>query len=93
MPFSGVRISWLITARKSDLAALAASASPLASDSSAVRLATSASRLSICAAIWASRSRMLPSRSLKPSTKSRTSPSAAMSFWGSKRLVRRTSPI
>ena len=40
MPFIGVRISWLIVARKSDLAELAASAASLASRRSAVRWAT-----------------------------------------------------
>ena len=44
MPFIGVRISWLMFARKRLLARLAASACSLAARSSAVRASTSDSR-------------------------------------------------
>ena len=49
MPFIGVRISWLMVARKSDFARLAASAASRASRRSWVRSATSCSRLRLCA--------------------------------------------
>ena len=45
-PFIGVRISWLIVARKALLARLASSASRVAASSSAVRAVTSSSRTS-----------------------------------------------
>ena len=79
MPFSGVRISWLMTARKSDLAAFACSAASLATTSSSVRAATSLSRPSTCAAIRASRSRIPESMASKPAIRSATSPSVLMS--------------
>ena len=44
MPFIGVRISWLMVARNSDLALLAFSAASFASDNSCVRSATCTSR-------------------------------------------------
>ena len=65
-PFIGVRISWLMVARKSLLAWLAASAASLARSSSSVRAATSSSRWSRWAARRASRSAIWPSMRLKP---------------------------
>ena len=60
-PLSGVRISWLIMARKVDLARLAASASSTARASSRVRAATSSSRC----ALYASSSRVVRTTSVK----------------------------
>lgn len=47
MPFMGVRISWLIVARKADFAAFAASACLFASSSSRVRFSTLCSSCSL----------------------------------------------
>ncbi len=66
-PFIGVRISWLMVARKSLLAWLAASAASFARSSSRVRTATSSSNWSRCAARRPSRSAICASMRLKPS--------------------------
>ena len=78
-PFIGVRISWLMVARKSLLATLAASAASLASFRSAVRSATVRSKPAAWAASLASRPRISASMSLKPATRSPTSSSATTS--------------
>ena len=65
-PFIGVRISWLMVARNSLLAALAASANSLACSNSTVRSATCCSSSSRWAARLASRSSICPSIALKP---------------------------
>ena len=79
-PFIGVRISWLIVARKALLARLASSASRVAASSSAVRAATSSSRTS-------RRRRCLRTlRKKAPATSARTPPATAARnhpFWAS----------
>ena len=67
MPFIGVRISWLMLARKALLARLAPSAASLARSSSWVRLLTSSSRWSRCLASSVSRSAISTSMVLKAS--------------------------
>ena len=76
MPFMGVRISWLMVARKSDLARLACSATSLATLRSAVRAATSPSSPVRWAAMAASRVRISAAMRLKPWTRSPISSSA-----------------
>ena len=78
-PFIGVRISWLMVARKSLLATLAASAASLATFRSAVRSATVCSRPAMWSAMALSRLRISASMSLKPATRSPTSSSATTS--------------
>ncbi|GJE41796.1 hypothetical protein AEGHOMDF_0962 [Methylobacterium soli] len=73
MPFIGVRISWLIVARKVDFAALAASATCLASLRSAVRSLTSCSRVARWRASAWSRVRTAPRSPLKVAASAPTS--------------------